>query len=53
VADPTEIRKSGNRTNRKTNANLGVKAIGMPIGSSGRNLDPNTARNADNDVDAE
>ena len=49
MADPTEIRKSGNRTNRKTNANLGVKAIGMPIGSSGRNLDPNTARNADND----
>ena len=49
MAEPTEVRKSGNRTNRKTNANLGVKAIGMPIGSSGRNLDPRTARNADND----
>lgn len=49
MAEPTEIRESGNRANRKTNANLGVKAIGMPIGSAGRNLDPNTARNADKD----
>jgi hypothetical protein len=49
MAEPTEIRESGNRANRKTNAYLGVKAIGMPIGSAGRNLDPNTARNADND----
>lgn len=49
MAEPTEIRESGNRANRKTNANLGVKAIGMPISSAGRNLDPRTARNADND----
>jgi hypothetical protein len=50
MAEPTEIKESGNRANRKTNANLGIKAIGMPIGSAGRNLDPMTARNADNDA---
>jgi hypothetical protein len=49
MAEPTEIKESGNRANRKTNANLGIKAIGMPIGSAGRNLDPFTARNADKD----
>jgi hypothetical protein len=50
MAEPTEIKESGNRANRKTNANLGIKAIGMPIGSAGRNLDPMTARDADNDA---
>jgi len=49
MAEPTEIRESGNRANRKTNANLGVKALGTAIGRTPRNMNALTARNADSD----
>ena len=49
MAEPTEIRESGNRANRKTNANLGVKALGTAIGRTPRNMNAFTARNADSD----
>jgi hypothetical protein len=49
MAEPTNNKKSSNRSSRKIVKNLGAKALGMPVGSSGRNLNPTTARNADSD----